>query len=251
MAGYGALSEAYEWLIRDDLQTPAGAAGRFEALVRSLPPDARVLDCACGTGQLAVGLAGLELDVVATDASGGMVSRTEALAAEHGVSLRARQVSWEELPQHFDDASFDVVFCVGNSLGHAEGAAGRLAALAAMARLLRPGGSLVLTSRKWEAVRARGSRLDVRDRMVRRHGRDAVVIYYTEIARDWDQEHHMEIAVTRVEPDGSLRTCSERLSFWPYRYEDLVSQLQSVGLTVENTTVDPDGAGYLLVAGIE
>lgn len=248
MAGYGALSEAYEWLIREDLATPAGAAARFDGLTTSLPPKARALDCACGTGQLAVGLAGLGLDVVATDASAEMVRRTEELAAEHGVSLGAYQLSWEDLPDHLDDASFDVVFCVGNSLGHAEGASGRQAALTAMARLLRPGGRLVLTSRKWEAVRARGSRLDVRDRLVRRNGRDAVVIYYTQIEPAWEQEHHFEIAVTEVEPDGSLRTCSERLSFWPYRYEELVSELQSIGLTVENTTFDADDAGYLLVA---
>jgi SAM-dependent methyltransferase len=251
VAGYGALSEAYEWLIRDDLLTPAGAAARFDGLVTSLPPTARVLDCACGTGQLAVGLAGLGLDVVATDASLGMVRRTEELAAEHDVSLQAHQVSWEELSDHLDAASFDAVFCVGNSLGHAEGAAGRQAALAAMARLLRPGGRLVLTSRKWEAVRARGSRMDVRDRLVRRNGRDAVVIYYTQIAHDWEQEHHWEIAVAQVETDGSVRTCSERLSFWPFRYEELVAQLQSVGLTVETTTFEPDDAGYLLVAGNE
>lgn len=249
MAGYGALSEAYEWLIRDDLATPPGAAARYDDLVTSLPPNPRVLDCACGTGQLAVGLAGLGLDVVATDASAGMVRRTEEIAAEHGVSLQASQVSWEELPDHFDDASFDVVFCVGNSLGHAEGAAGRQAALTAMARLLRPGGRLVLTSRMWEAVRARGSRMDVRDRLVHRNGRDAVVIYYTHIAQGWEEEHQFEIAVTQLEPDGSLRTCSERLSFWPYRYDELVAQLQTVGLTVEDATFDPDGAGYLLVAG--
>jgi SAM-dependent methyltransferase len=251
VAGYGALSEAYEWLIRDDLVPPAGAAARFDGLVTSLPPNARVLDCACGTGQLAVGLAGLGLDVVATDASVGMVRRTEELAAVHGVSLQARQVSWEELSDHLDAASFDVVFCVGNSLGHAEGAAGRQAALAAMSRLLRPGGRLVLTSRKWEAVRARGSRMDVRDRLVRRNGRDAVVIYYTQIAQDWEQEHHWEIAVAQVEPDGSVRTCSERLSFWPFRYEELVAQLQNVGLKVETIRSEPDDAGYLLVAGNE
>ncbi|MFJ9389237.1 class I SAM-dependent methyltransferase [Nocardioides sp. NPDC101246] len=248
MAGYGPLCEAYEWLIRDDLASPAGAAARYGDLVESLPSDARVLDCACGTGQLAVGLADLGLDVVATDASAGMVGRTEELAGEHGVSLRAQQVSWEELSDHFDASSFDLVFCVGNSLGHAEGATGRLTALASMARLLRPGGALVLTSRAWEVVRARGSGLDIRDRLVRRNGRDAVVTYYTQVAPDWEQEHHFEIAVTQVEPDGSLRTCAERVSFWPYRHEELVAELQSVGLTVETTTFDADGAGYLLVA---
>ncbi|WP_328530606.1 methyltransferase domain-containing protein [Nocardioides sp. NBC_00368] len=248
MAGYGALSEAYEWLIRDEHLSPDGSVARFEDLVTPLPPNARVLDCSCGTGQLAVGLAGHGLDVVATDASAGMIRRTAALADEHGVRLDARQVSWEDLTGQLEASTFDLVFCVGNSLGHAEGSRGRLAALASMARLLRPDGRLVLTSRMWEVVRARGSRIDVRDHLIRRDGRDAVVIYHTQIAPDWEQEHHFEIAVTEVRPDGSLHTCAERLSFWPYRYEELVAQLQSVGLTVETTTVDADGAGYLLVA---
>lgn len=177
-----------------------------------------------------------------------MIRRTAELAGEHGVRLDVRQISWDDLADQLDASAFDLVFCVGNSLGHAEGKRGRLAALASMAQLLRPGGRLVLTSRMWEAVRARGSRIDVRDRLIRRNGRDAVVIYHTQIAPDWEQEHHMEIAVTEVRPDGSLRTCAERLSFWPYRYEELVAQLQSIGLTVETTPLDSDGAGYLLVA---
>ncbi|WP_233225869.1 class I SAM-dependent methyltransferase [Amycolatopsis sp. CA-126428] len=100
------------------------------------------------------------------------------------------RADWEELPGHFDDATFDVVFCVGNSLHHAVGARGRVAALASMSRLLRRGGRLVLTSRTWELVRARGSRLDIGDRLVRRNGRAAVVVYRWEIAPLWEEEHH-------------------------------------------------------------
>src|SRR6478752_7004276 len=135
VAGYRSLSDVYEWLIGDDKLTPAQAAAVYYSdVVGSLPPHARVLDCACGTGQLAVGLAGLGLDVVATDASAGMVRRTEQLAAEHGVPVRTLPASWDELPDHLDAATFDMVFCVGNSLHHAEGPPGRFAALAAMAR---------------------------------------------------------------------------------------------------------------------
>jgi len=83
----------YEWVIPDGMLTPADSVAAFGDLVKSLPPDARVLDCACGTGQLAVGLAGLGLDVVATDASAGMVRRTEQLAAEHGVLVRTLPAS--------------------------------------------------------------------------------------------------------------------------------------------------------------
>lgn len=251
MAGYGALSDVYEWLIPDDLVTPAGSVAAFDDPVKSLPPNARILDCACGTGQLAVGLASLGLDVVAADASPGMVRRTRELADELGVSLQTLQVSWDELPDHLGAATFDLVFCVGNSLGHAEGASGRLAALASMARLLSPDGRLVLTSRTWELVRASGSRFDVRDRLIRRNSRDAVVIYHWQVAQRWEQEHHLEIVIAQVEPDGSVVTCSERLSCWPYRYEELVAQLQSVGLKVKRTTFNPDAEGYMVVAGSE
>jgi SAM-dependent methyltransferase len=239
VAGYGDLADVYEWLIPEAKLTPADSAAAFADLVECLPPNARVLDCACGTGQLAVGLAGLGLDVVAADASLGMVRRTRELADEQGASLQTLHASWDELPDHLDASTFDLVFCVGNSLGHAEGTTGRSVALDSMARLLSHGGRLVLTSRTWELVRARGSQLEIRDRLVRRNGRDAVVIYYWQVEQSWEQEHHLEIAVAPVEPDGSVPSCSERLSCWPFRHEELMAQLQGVGLTVETTTFNP------------
>ena len=248
VAGYDALAEVYEWLISDAKLTPAQFAAAYQDATRLLPPNARVLDCSCGTGQLAVGLAGLGLQVVATDASAAMVRRTERLAEESGASLRTAQADWRELTDLFNDAGFDMVFCVGNSLHHAEGVGGRLTALGSMSRLLRPGGRLVLTSRNWELVRAAGSRLDVRDQLVRRNGRDALVIYRWEIAPHWEQEHHIEIAVAQVNADGSVLVRSELLSSWPYRYDDLRVELQRVGLRIENSTFDPKGDEYVVVA---
>jgi SAM-dependent methyltransferase len=248
VTGYDALAEVYEWLISDAKLAPAEFAAAFDDVIRLLPSSARVLDSSCGTGQLAVGLSGLGMQVVASDASAAMVRRTEELAAEHGASLRTVQAGWHELTDHFDDASFDMVFCVGNSLHHAEGASCRYAALESMSRLLRPGGRLVLTSRNWELVRAGGCRLDIRDRLVRRNGRDALVIYRWEIPPHWEQEHHIEIAVAQVGADGSVLVRSERLSCWPYRYDDLSSELHSVGLRVEKSTFDPEGEGYTVMA---
>lgn len=248
MTGYDALAEVYEWLISDAKLTPAGFAAAFDDVIGLLPPNARVLDCSCGTGQLAVGLSGLGMQVVATDASAAMVRRTEELAEEYGASLRTVRADWHELTDHVDGASFDMVFCVGNSLHHAEGERGRLAALESMSRLLRPGGRLVLTSRTWELVRAGGSRLDVRDHLVRRNGRDALVVYRWEIAPHWEQEHHVEIAVAHVTADGSVLVRSEVLSCWPFRYDVLGSELRSLGLRVEQSTFDPEAEGYMVVA---
>jgi SAM-dependent methyltransferase len=248
VTGYDALAEVYEWLISEAKLTPAEFAASFDDVLGLLPSNAQVLDCSCGTGQLAVGLAGLGLPVVATDASAPMVRRTAELAEEYGAAVRTLRANWEELPDHFDDATFDMVFCVGNSLHHAEGASGRVAALESMSRLLRRGGRLVLTSRTWELVRARGSRLDISDRLVRRNGRDAVVVYRWEIAPHWEDEHHIEIAVAQVDAAGSVLVHSELLSCWPYRYDELEAELRRVGLRTEMSTFNPEAENYMLVA---
>ena len=249
MTSYDALAEVYEWLISDAKLAPADFAASFDDVVSLLPSNAHVLDCSCGTGQLAVGLAGLGMQVVATDASEAMVHRTAELSDELRASVRTVRADWQELPDHFDDGTFDMVFCVGNSLHHAVGARGRVAALESMSRLLRRGGRLVLTSRTWERVRARGSRLDVSDRLVRRNGRDAVVVYRWEIAPHWEEEHHIEIAVAQVDAGaGSVLVHSELLSCWPYRYDELEVELQRVGLRTEMSTFNPEAENYMVVA---
>jgi SAM-dependent methyltransferase len=246
--GYDALAEVYEWLISDVKLAPAEFAASFDDVLSLLPSNAHVLDCSCGTGQLAVGLAALGMQVVATDASEAMVRRTAELSGEFGASVRTVRADWEELPDHFDDVTFDMVFCVGNSLHHAVGARGRVAALESMSRLLRRGGRLVLTSRTWELVRARGSRLDISDRLVRRNGRDAVVVYRWEIAPHWEEEHHIEIAVAQVDAAGSVLVRSELLSCWPYRYDELEVELHRVGLRTEMSTFNPEAENYMVVA---
>ena len=74
VAGYEALPEVYEWLIPDAKLTPEGSVAALGDLVQSLPSNARVLDCSCGTGQLAVSPASRGLNVVATDASAGITA---------------------------------------------------------------------------------------------------------------------------------------------------------------------------------
>ena len=227
---------------------PAEFAATFDDDLSLLPPNADVLDCSCGTGQLAVGLAARGMRVAATDASAAMARRTTELAGEFGVSVRTLQATWEALTEHFEDATFDMVFCVGNSLHHAVGAEGRADALESMVRVIRPGGHLVLTSRTWELVRARGSRLDIWDRLVRRNGRDAVVVYRWEIAPAWEDEHHIEIAIAQVDTPGSVVAHSELLSCWPYRYDDLAADLQRAGLRIERSTFDGKSDNYKVVA---
>jgi SAM-dependent methyltransferase len=245
---YESLADVYEWLIPEPLLEPEWSAAAFSAVIDELPAGARVLDCACGTGELAVGLALRGVDVTATDASAAMVRRTGKLAAERGVEVQTRVCAWEELPAQGWDGAFDAVFCVGNSLAHAPGAERRRAALGAMAGTLRAGGLLALTSRNWEREREGGSRVEVFDRLVRRHGRDGLVIYAWTIADAWEARHDLEIAVALLGEDGAVRTTRERLEVWPFARETLDADLRAAGLEPESSTWREDAERYLVTA---
>jgi SAM-dependent methyltransferase len=209
---YDALAEIYDWLVPDALLTPRLSAEAFSPITAELAPGSRVLDCAAGTGQLAVGLALRGFEVVATDASGEMVRRVRRLADEERTDLRALTCSWEELDEAGFEDSFDAVFCVGNSLVHAAGRDARCGALRAMGRVLRPGGLLALTSRNWARIRARGA---------------AVVVFGDR---------------------GKVATQGERLSFWPFTPEMLDEDLDAAGLVPESSTFAPGVERYLVTA---
>jgi SAM-dependent methyltransferase len=245
---YGTLAGVYEWLVPDALLTPDGSVAAFAPVVEGLRPGARVLDCAAGTGQLAVGLALRGFDVVAADASDAMVTRAATLAADHGVGLPAVTCPWAGLGDRGWAGRFDAVFCVGNSLTHAAGRAERRAALANMAGVLAPGGVLVVTSRNWEAVRGRGSGISVADRLVERDGRRALVVQGWSIAGGWDDAHHLDVAVALVDADGGVSSHAERLAFWPFRRETLDEDLRAAGLTPRSSTYAEDVERYLVTA---
>lgn len=245
---YDALAGAYDWLVPDALQAPEGSVAAFAAVIDLLEPGARVLDCAAGTGQLAVGLALRGFEVVASDASGAMIERTRALAARHGVAIEAVACAWEELDARGWDASFEAVLCVGNSLTHAAGAAGRRAALAAMEGVLRAGGLLALTSRNWERLRAARLRLEVADRLVEREGRRGLPIHVWTIPGSWDEPHRLDVAVALLDPSGAVTTHAARLAFWPFTHEALDADLRAAGLVPESSTWAPDAERYLVTA---
>ena len=136
---YGTLAAVYDFLVPEPLLSPEGSAALFDEVLAGLEPGARVLDCACGTGTLAVGLALRGFEVTASDASPEMVARTQALAAERGVPLQTATRTWAEL----DGERFDAVLCVGNSLTHAGGRAGAGPRSTACAGCSRDGALLV------------------------------------------------------------------------------------------------------------
>jgi SAM-dependent methyltransferase len=214
---YDSLAAVYDFLVPEALLTPEGSAAAFGAVTGRLEPGARVLDCACGTGTLAAGLARLGFDVSASDASPEMVGRTRALG------VRAEVRRWEEL----EGGPYDAVLCVGNSIGHAQD---RRPALAGMRRVARHGSLLALTSRNWERPQAAGEEVVVRD------GRRATV------RRAWVPG---ALAI-EVELDGE--TYREELAYRPFTHSELDGDLRATGWAPATSTWTPDVERYLVTA---
>ncbi|MGE3978780.1 MAG: class I SAM-dependent methyltransferase [Nitrospira sp.] len=82
-----------------------GAREFYERL--NIAPGARLLDAACGSGQLALMAAKDGIDVTGVDIAANLVKRARARAQAEGLRTRFEEADIESLP--FDDASFDVV----------------------------------------------------------------------------------------------------------------------------------------------
>jgi ubiquinone/menaquinone biosynthesis C-methylase UbiE len=109
-----------------------------------------VADLACGTGTMSVLAAELGHQVRGIDLSGEMVARARAKTAPFGAAVQIDEADANESP--FEPASVDVVFARHILWTLPDPAT----ALAHWARLLRPGGRLVLIEGRWGIEAAEG-----------------------------------------------------------------------------------------------
>ena len=205
MTQYDALAPVYDWLVPDALLEPEGAVAAFAPLLDELPPGARVLDCAAGTGQLAVGLALRGFDVTATDASGAMVERTRALAADARCDRCAPSgARGEELDAGLGRRRSTP--CSASATRSRTPSGPPRAALGGDGRRAAPGGLLAVTSRNWEraaraAARAGGRRAAGRARAAARRA--------AWTSRTTGTPNRLDVAVAVLGADGSVRDVRE------------------------------------------
>ncbi|MET9458038.1 class I SAM-dependent methyltransferase [Streptomyces canus] len=152
-AFYDALAPDYHRIFADWDVSMAHQAAVLGALVREDlgPGPHRVLDCSCGIGTQAIGLALAGHRVVGSDLSPVAAARATQEATARGTLLPTVAADMRRLP--FVSSFFDVVVCADNSLAHLLTAPDLEAALAGMRRVLRDGGLLVLTLRDYDEIR--------------------------------------------------------------------------------------------------
>lgn len=103
-----------------------------------IAPGERVLDVACGAGQLALPAARLGAAVTGIDIATNLIAQAQARAQAEGLAIRFEEADAEDLP--YRDASFDLVYSLIGAMF-----APRPERIAAeIVRVCRPGGRIVM-----------------------------------------------------------------------------------------------------------
>lgn len=199
---YDGLAEDYHLLYEDWPAAMRRQAAALDGLiVRGLGGGRkRVLDCTCGIGTQALGLAKRGHDVVGTDLSPAAVDRARREARARGLAARFEVADVRRLDETVDGA-FDVVLSADNSLPHLPGEEDLRAGIRGMLARLRPGGLFLASTRDYDRLRRErptGTWPEVRRGP---DGRRRVVFQLW----DWDADgagYRLEMFLLREEGDG-------------------------------------------------
>jgi SAM-dependent methyltransferase len=115
------------------------SAGAFVARL-DLAPGERVLDVACGTGNVAIPAARAGAEVVGVDLVPSLLAQGRLAAAEEGLDVRFETADCEALP--YADASFDAALTMFGAMY----AARPERAAAELLRVVRPGGRIAMAN---------------------------------------------------------------------------------------------------------
>lgn len=252
---YDDLAAEYDLIYADWEASIARQAAALSALIGGTVDSGNgsvaydVLDCACGIGTQALGLAALGYRVTGSDLSPVAATRAATEAASRGLTLPVTAADMTKLP--FRDGAFDVVVCADNSLPHLLTPQAVLAALGEMRRVLRPGGVLLLSTRPYD--RLRRERPASTPAQVREGEGGRVITFqlwhWRPDGERYDLEHFRLLPDAPAESEGeggpgagwNVRT--RRTSYWALSQEQLVEFTTRAGLR-EPMWHEPDESGF-------
>ena len=145
-------------------------------------------------------------------------------ARMHDISLKITQYDWRSLSRHFDEASFDAVMCMGNSLTYIFAKKDRIRILKGFRRLLPSGGILMIDERNYQYI------LDSRTEILKGNFRySGKYLYCGKTVK------HIPVKITnrlvRMRYDDLETGKSAFLDLYPFRKRQLMQELNDAGFS--------------------
>ena len=145
---YDTLAPLFD--VMTDWESRLAAEGPFLRAVLEEAGARRVLDAACGSGGHALALAQWGYEVTGADVSAGMIDLARGKAETANVEVPFVVAGLEELPEKVGEAGFDAVLCLGIRCRTCLARRRCWPACSGMARVLKPGGLLVLQNLNYD-----------------------------------------------------------------------------------------------------
>ena len=183
---------------------------------------ARVLDCACGIGTQAIGLAALGYPVTASDISEGELAEARERAAQNNVEIRFEQADFCALSETFSQP-FDIVIAMDNALPHMLTQSALEAAIRSMTHQMAPGGLFVASIRDYDALLQ--DRPPYSPPYIHKTDKGQRVSFQT---WTWDGDHYQLVQYI-IDDENTLQVSKFECEYRATRREELTDLLRACG----------------------
>lgn len=148
---YDNMASQYDKLFQDWQATTHEQAIILDRIFKQegFDKEARVLDCACGIGTQAIGLAAQGYDVTASDISDGELAEARKRAEDNDVKIRFEHANFCALSDSFSE-QFDIVIAMNNALPHMLTSADLESAVRSIVGQTKEGGIFVASIRDYD-----------------------------------------------------------------------------------------------------
>ncbi len=150
---YDHLAAQYDKLFSDWQASTREQASILDQIFRDNGFDhaAQILDCACGIGTQAIGLAARGYRVAASDISDGALKEARRRARENGVEIHFEHADFCALSEVYKQ-QFDIAIAMDNALPHMLTNTALKTAVRSIIAQIRPGGIFVASIRDYDSL---------------------------------------------------------------------------------------------------
>ena len=235
---YDQLADQYDKLFFDWSASVREQAQILDGLFSACGFDrsAEILDCACGIGTQAVGLAALGYPVTASDISDSALSQAQKRAAEAGVRIRFEHADFRALSDVFP-RQFDIVIAMDNALPHMLTAQALELAVRSIAERVKTGGLFAASIRDYDRLLQDRPPYSPPYIHKTEHGQRVSFQTWT-----WEQENYRLVQYI-IDYEASLGIRRFECEYRAVRRTELTALLQTAGFSEVRWQM-PEESGY-------